>query len=543
MLQKKWFLYLTEFFAGLSVMAVETGASRLLAPYFSSSQIVWTIIIGTIMIAMALGNLWGGRTADKKPNPSWLYLRILIAAVWIALIPVVGKYIIAFVAMIMALIVSSNYLVWASFLACILLFVFPLMLLANTTPALVRYVMDTAGDAGRTVGRMNALNTIGSIIGTFLPTFVTIPAMGTSLTFICFAVVLLLLSLLYFLPFIIARASGWIKNLVRCAVCTVLVIAAGIVAPMTGFAFWEKDVYEDESIYNYLKVTEDEREISLSTNVMIGVQSVKMKKPGLTGSYYDYAMAAPYMSDSLREGRSPRVLILGLGSGTYATECLCYLPGCSVEGVEIDQKIVDLAYDRFDMPREVVSHTEDGRAFLNLCRDKYDVIMVDAYKDVTIPFQMSSVEFFEKVKGCLSEGGVMVVNLNMQSDKEGAINQYLCETIASVFDSVLSSNCYDGGNRVVFAAAHDRMESNLNTTLPDVKDAALRASLSVTRSKFEAVEKGDHILTDDKAPVEVLGMKVVNELIFDQLNAYKEYYLKIFREKGLRGLFEELTGN
>ena len=276
---------------------------------------------------------------------------------------------------------------------------------------------------------------------------------------------------------------------------------------------------------------------------MIGVQSVKMKKPGLTGSYYDYAMAAPYMSDSLREGRSPRVLILGLGSGTYATECLCYLPGCTVEGVEIDQKIVDLAYDRFDMPREVVSHTEDGRAFLNLCRDKYDVIMVDAYKDVTIPFQMSSVEFFEKVKGCLSEGGVMVVNLNMQSDKEGAINQYLCETIASVFDSVLSSNCYDGGNRVVFAAAHDRMESNLNTTLPDVKDHALRASLSVTRSKFETVEKGDHILTDDKAPVEVLGMKVVDELIFDQLNAYKEYYLKIFREKGLRGLFEELTGN
>ena len=63
-LQNKWFLYLTEFFAGVSVMAVELGASRLLAPYFSSSQIVWTIIIGVIMIAMALGNLYGGRAAD-----------------------------------------------------------------------------------------------------------------------------------------------------------------------------------------------------------------------------------------------------------------------------------------------------------------------------------------------------------------------------------------------------------------------------------------------------------------------------------------------
>ena len=93
-LENKLFLYLTEFFAGMSVMAVELGASRLLAPYFSSSQIVWTIIIGTIMIAMALGNIYGGRKADKDPDPDKLYRRILIAALWIGLIPVVGKYII-----------------------------------------------------------------------------------------------------------------------------------------------------------------------------------------------------------------------------------------------------------------------------------------------------------------------------------------------------------------------------------------------------------------------------------------------------------------
>ena len=56
---RKLFLYVTAFFSGKSVMAIELGASRLLAPYFSSSQIVWTVIIGTIMIAMAIGNVWG----------------------------------------------------------------------------------------------------------------------------------------------------------------------------------------------------------------------------------------------------------------------------------------------------------------------------------------------------------------------------------------------------------------------------------------------------------------------------------------------------
>ena len=110
-LKNKLYLYLTEFFAGMSVMAVELGASRLLAPYFSSSQIVWTIIIGTIMIAMALGNVYGGRSADKDPDPDKLYGRIIIAAVWIALIPVIGKYIIIGIAAALIFTVSNNFLI------------------------------------------------------------------------------------------------------------------------------------------------------------------------------------------------------------------------------------------------------------------------------------------------------------------------------------------------------------------------------------------------------------------------------------------------
>ena len=140
-LKNKYYLYLTEFFAGMSVMAVELGASRLLAPYFSSSQIVWTIIIGTIMIAMALGNIWGGRSADKDPNPDRLYRRILIAAVWIAAIPLVGKYIILGVSALLIFTVSSNFLIIAAFAACMIIFVFPLFLLGTVTTSLAKYTV------------------------------------------------------------------------------------------------------------------------------------------------------------------------------------------------------------------------------------------------------------------------------------------------------------------------------------------------------------------------------------------------------------------
>ena len=136
-LKNKWYLYMTEFFAGMSVMAVELGASRLLAPYFSSSQIVWTIIIGTIMIAMALGNIYGGRSADKNPDPDKLYGRILIAAVWIAAVPFIGKLAIAAIAGLLVVTVNTNFLIWAAFITCMVVFVYPLFLLGTVTPSLV----------------------------------------------------------------------------------------------------------------------------------------------------------------------------------------------------------------------------------------------------------------------------------------------------------------------------------------------------------------------------------------------------------------------
>lgn len=198
LIRSKYFLYLTEFFAGMSVMAVELGASRLMAPYFSSSQIVWTVIIGVIMIAMAIGNVWGGKLADRSATPDKLYRRLIIAAIWIALIPFVGRYLIAGISLLLALFVTKNFLVWAALAACLVIFAFPCVLLGIVTPSLTRFTVDNLDDTGKTVGRLNALNTIGSIIGTFVPTFVTIPAVGTAATFLIFSGVLAAIGIAYF---------------------------------------------------------------------------------------------------------------------------------------------------------------------------------------------------------------------------------------------------------------------------------------------------------------------------------------------------------
>lgn len=527
-LKNKFYLYLTEFFSGMSVMAVELGASRLLAPYFSSSQIVWTIIIGTIMIAMALGNIWGGRTADKNPNPDKLYARLMVAAIWIAAIPVLGRYIILLISGALVLTVSNNFLILAAFFACMIVFVYPLFLLGTVTPSLVKYTVDSLDDSGKVVGSLGAANTIGSIIGTFLPTFVTIPAVGTAVTFLIFSGILLLLGLVYFIS---CR-----RKKVMCIVAAVLFVVCTIFGHSGSSAFWEDDLlYEGESIYNYLQVKEDDDSVILSTNVLFGVQSIMKKDGGLTGMYYDYALAAPVMAGAAQEGKN--VLILGMGTGTFATQTLRYFPECTVSGVEIDQKITDLAETYFQLPEQAQVTTYDGRAYLQAVEETYDVIMVDAYQDITIPFQMSTAEFFTMVREHLNPGGVMVVNMNMHSSAEGNINQYLADTIGSVFPHIATVDVRGGTNRELFAAMDGDTISGLSRQVEALPEGELQNQLRLVSENLEAYTPGDYLLTDDKAPVELLGMRVIDELIEDELS----YYQGIFREDGFRGLIDSLS--
>ena len=527
-LKNKLYLYMTEFFAGMSVMAVELGASRLLAPYFSSSQIVWTIIIGTIMIAMALGNLYGGRSADKKPDPDRLYLRILIAAVWIAAIPFLGRYVIIGITGLLVVAVNSGFLIWAGFLACMVIFVFPLFLLGTVTPSLVKYTMDSLDDSGVVVGRLNAFNTIGSIIGTFVPTFVTIPAVGTAVTFLIFSGVLLALGALYFIS---AR-----RRIARCIIAAVLFVAFSVLGAGSSFAFWEDDlVYEGESVYNYLQVKDEGDSVVLSTNVLFGVQSVMQKSGGLTGRYYDYALAAPVLADIAGKD-DPSMLILGMGTGTFAVQCREYFPALTAEGVEIDEKITALAHEHFRLPEDIPVTTYDGRAFLNVCEDSYDVIMVDAYQDITIPFQMSSIEFFTLVKEHLRPGGVMVVNMNMHSEEAGNINDWLADTIAAVFPYVQTVDVPYTTNRELFAAETD-LFADFETHAEALENAELRDLMRRVGASLTPHVPEGRVLTDDRAPVEKLGMAVIDGLIQSELG----YYKQILKKDGIPGLIAYVT--
>jgi len=419
------------------------------------------------------------------------------------------------------------------------IFVFPLFLLGTVTPSLVKYTTDSLDDNGRIVGALCAYNTVGSIIGTFVPTFVTIPAVGTSITFLIFAGILLALALIYFLS-----TRSKLKTV---AVSIVVFLICVTFGHNNSFAFWEDDLkYEGESVYNYLQVKETQSSIILSTNVLFGVQSILKKDDGMTGMYYDYAMAAPLMA-KVGEKENLDVLILGMGTGTYATQCRSYFDNVNVEGVEIDEKITGLATEHFELSGDVPVTTYDGRAYLNATDRKYDVIMVDAYQDITIPFQMATIEFFDLVKKHLTADGVMVLNMNMRGQKEGNINQYLADTVSNVFREVYTVDVLAGTNRELFASNAKDIKEVMRKNIGIQEDIAAKEEeeerkteliymMNRVSREMTAYKAGDYCLTDDRAPVELLSMRAIDDIIKDEVKIYKGLYERY----GVSGLLDYL---
>lgn len=238
-------------------------------------------------------------------------------------------------------------------------------------------------------------------------------------------------------------------------------------------------------------------------------------------------MAAPLMA-GITEEKPSDILILGMGTGTFATQCLRYFKNLNIEGVEIDEKITDLSSKYFNLPKDINVTTYDGRAYLQAVDKKYDVIMVDAYQDITIPFQMSSVEFFKMVKDHLSENGVMVVNMNMQTDKKGNINDYLSDTIASVFENVYTVDVNGATNRELFATANNDVIDNYNESVKQISNKELSRLMNNIKPSINKYDSGNYILTDDKAGVELLGMKVIDEIIQKEVVYYKKKALTEF---------------
>jgi hypothetical protein len=130
----------------------------------------------------------------------------------------------------------------------------------------------------------------------------------------------------------------------------------------------------------------------------------------------------------------------------------------------------------------------------------------------------------------------MVVNMNMRGSNEGSINDYLADTIASVFDTVYTADVTGSTNRELFASTNNSIIETFQKNIAELDNRNLFHMMERVEDGLTEYEAGNYVMTDDKAPVELLGMKVIDELIQDEV----AYYKNIFKEKGISGVLEML---
>lgn len=492
------------FVGGMCSMLLEMSASRLLAPYFGTSLFIWANLIGLVLVYLSAGYFLGGRVADRYPSMRLLCILTTIAALATGLIPFISRPVLDWSVSGMTEVNASVF--YSSLLAVILLFGVPITLLGMVSPFAVRLSARSVGSTGRSAGGLYALSTVGSIIGTFLPVLLFIPAIGVKRT-ILIACVALLAASLYGLR---------LRERIVAAVPGALLLAPLLlpqVAPLGALKTMPGMIYARESFYNYIQVTQSsDGTRQLVLNEGQAIHSVYNPREILTGWYWDYFLAMPYFNTGENAGKVKRVAIIGLAAGTIARQFTAVYGPVPIDGVEIDPDIVDVGRRYFDMNEPNLDvHVADGRTFMRTTHNSYDVVAIDAFQQPYIPFQLTTKEFFEEIRAHLSPTGVVCLNTG-HTKTDYRLAQAFINTLSQVFPSVYAFDVPGTFNTEIVA-------TNSPTTLATFRDNLTRApsdsllgqvAAEVTPTgRVARPEAGGIVFTDDQAPVEQLTDQLI----------------------------------
>lgn len=488
----KAFLIVLVFVGGMTSLALEMSASRLLGAYFGTSLYIWGCLIGMILLYLTVGYFIGGRLADRHPSEGTLCTITTIAAVAILIIPFASKPILAWSITAMAQISVSIFL--SSLIGTVLLFAIPVTLLGFVSPFAIRLITKDIGRSGSMSGSLYAISTVGSLLGAFLPVLWFIPTFGVRRTILIFGVLLFAASL-----------WGIRRPLLRSTFILALVV---LLIPLEPLKSIPNLIYDKESLYNYIQVTQQSdgtRELILNEGQAVHSVYSPDPKQILTGWYWDYFLAAPYFNAGMQPDNVHRVGIIGLAAGTIAHQFTqVYGPQVQIDGAEIDPDIVAVGHKYFDMNEPNLHvYTEDGRTFLSTTHQHYDVMAIDVFDQPYIPFQFTTREFFMQVRDHMTNAGTVVLN-TAHTTHDYRLVQAFVNTLKTVFPSVYTFNVPNTFNTEIMATKEPTSIATFQKNLAGFPPEGTLGQVAneVLPVVKEAHPDGGLVFTDDRSPIE-----------------------------------------
>lgn len=497
------YLFLTVFVAGMSTLAIEFTASRLLQTVYGTSNIVWANVIGLVLLALTAGYFIGGRLADRHPHEMIFYGLVAAAGFCAVFFLLLTGAILRGASTAMA---NMNVgAIAGSLLLVAVALVVPVTLLGCLSPFAIRLAVRDVNEAGRISGRIYAVSTLGSLLGTYLPVLIVIPLAGSRAAAVLFGTLLMAVGL-------IGLWRSTHRRRVRAGVLLwpILLLPAIFFWYRGNIKTYEGQIYETESAYNYIQVIRRDDCNYLLLNEGQAYHSYYCdggRVPSV--SVWSIMLAAPYFNPRPAPPRS--MAVIGLAAGTIPKQFTHVFGPLPIDGIELDPIILDAGrkYFALDEPN-IHAHVGDGRYIFSGLSGPYDVVTIDAYKVPYIPWHLTTREFFTEVSDKLSETGVLAINVGSVPDDRRLVDA-VGTTLLSVFPSVHVIDVPGSLNTIVVATMQPTTAGDLQNNLlglGDDADPLLRDALTTAAANLASFATGP-IITDDRAPTEYISDSIV----------------------------------
>jgi spermidine synthase len=484
-------LELLVFVVGTATLGSEIAVARLIAPFFGDSTIVWANTIAVVLVALSIGYWFGGRMADRHPHLQGLCLLVLASSVLLGVVPIIAQPLLS-----LSVDAFDDVSIGAfagSLFGVLALVAVPVLMLGAVSPWAIRLKLQRVEDSGETAGRMYAISTVGSLLGTFSASLLLIPLVGTQRTFLVYAIGLAVVAAL-------GLGRRWL--LAPVGVALLLLVPVGVVKAADD----GEVVHEAETLYQYARVVEYPDGVRrLELNEGHAIHSEWRADTVLTGNYWDGHLTLPF---TLRDDPPRKVAMLGVAGGTVARAYAQYFPDTVIDAVEIDGELLDIGRRWFGLENrpQLRLHTEDARPYLRRTDERYDFIFLDTYRQPYIPFYLATKEFFELARDRLAPGGAVIINVGHPEGSE-RLEQVLTATMGAAFphvtrDPVTNTNTLLMGS--LTAPSARRLRSAAAGMPPELRVVALDDA-----ARLEPPLRGGTVYTDDKAPVEWLVDKSI----------------------------------